>query len=71
MIPFTPTPMPPGQPVVQITYSLWNSTSAAITSWQWAGGVGLLLQVIILVVLIIVGVTVLRRQLQQISTEPE
>jgi len=67
--PPTPTPMPPGQARFELPsgYSLWDSTDAAIQTWNWMGGSGQVLQLIILIALVIAGMFIVYRFVQQFT----
>ena len=63
--------MPIAQPTIQISYSIWSSTDAAITTWRWAGNAGTILQVIILVALLALAVVLLRRFFERFASASE
>lgn len=71
MIPFppTPTPLPPATPhfMLDTSYGVWGGTSAAITTWQWAGDLGLLLQAIIVVAFVILGIVIFANFLREFT----
>lgn len=67
--PATPTPLPPGMARFELPsgYSLWDSTDAAIQTWNWLGNAGLVIQLVILVALIITGMFIVYRFFQQFA----
>lgn len=66
MFPPTPTPLPPGIPVVDMgSYSLWPAASPAIQAWNWMGALGTTLQLIIIAALVIAGVYTVMRFVNQ------
>jgi hypothetical protein len=68
MWPPTPTPLPPATPRFEMAqYSLWQSTDAAITSWQLMGDVGTVIQVIVLMALVLIGMYVVYRSFRQMT----
>lgn len=68
MIPPTPTPLPPGQAVIDLgsTYSLWSSTDGAIHTWRMLGDWGAAIQLLLIVALVIVGMFVVKGFVNQI-----
>jgi hypothetical protein len=66
MIPPTPTPLPPGMPhfVLPDSYGLWGSTSTAIQTWNWMGGMGDAIQLLALLMVVLAGLYVLWRFIQ-------
>lgn len=62
MIPYTPTPQPPGTAYFAVpeSYSLWGSTDVAIQYWNWTGAMGTIVQVLMLIALIILGFHIIK-----------
>lgn len=67
MLPVTPTPFPPGTAHFEIpqTYSLWGSTDMVIQFWNWTGDTGAIVQLLALIMLVIAGVLIVYRFIQQ------
>jgi ABC-type multidrug transport system permease subunit len=62
-IPPTPTPLPPGIQRIAIpdSYSLWQSTDAAIHAWRWVGAGQIVIQALILIVIVLAGLYIFNR----------
>lgn len=75
MIPFTPTPLPPGLPHFTLPneFSLWAGTSTAIQFWNWVGDGQVIVQGLAIIGLVILGIFILfkfvRQTTQKDSTE--
>lgn len=68
-MPPTPTPMPTGTEIINITesYSLWGSVSTAVQTWHWLGSFGLVIQLIILVFIVMAGMFVVSRFVKEFT----
>lgn len=65
-LPTTPTPMPAGVAVADLSsYSIWNSTDSAIQTWNWLGDSGSVIQGIIIIALVVAGMFVVYKFVQQ------
>ena len=71
MIPPTPTSMPTGSEIINITgsYSLWGGVQTAVQAWNWLGGIGIALQIIILALIVWAGIVVLQKFIQEYTTK--
>jgi hypothetical protein len=68
----TPTPLPPGAPMVTLNagnYRIWQFTDEAIQVWNFDRNLGLMIQVGILVLIVIVFVAMMIHLLQNTMSE--
>lgn len=67
--PPTPTPFPPGTAHFELPseYSLWGATDMAIQFWNWTGTGGTIFQLLALIAMVIGGMFVVWRFVQQFT----
>jgi L-asparagine transporter-like permease len=69
MIPPTPTYLPPGVPhfTLPTEFSLWGGASTAVQVWNWSGQWQAIIQVLAIVMLVIAGMYIVIKFINQMS----